>query len=90
MLTVSAPEKCCVTFYDITNCNLAWAETPATSTVSADVEADPWGSSSEAAADKDAGDQDGWANFCAFTSPSEEAAEGIEMLPGSHFSRHNS
>jgi len=48
--------------------------------VSADAEADPWGGSSEAAADKDAGDQDGWANFCAFTSPSEEAAEGMKSL----------
>jgi len=51
----------------------AWAETGAA--VSVAVEEDPWGGA-EAAAEKDSSDQDGWANFCAFASPSQEAAEG--------------
>lgn len=72
------------------NHTLAWAETPSTDAVSAAAEDDPWGGSSEAAPDKVAGDQDGWANFCAFTSPPEEAAEGTVFSKQQSFQIHKS
>lgn len=58
--------------------------------MSAAAEDDPWGGSSEAAPDKEAGDQDGWANFCAFTSPPEEAAEGTLFSKQKFFQIHKS